>query len=169
MREIRNTFLQQRIFYTEARQGQKILGKNRASLFQGRHLLAEGYWGLKDSASTQRTLEQWKTKNRSMEMNKCFIVSWELYILCCWQMQLEFCRAFVSACFPYGNALHRWSTNQECPRLPPHPWRGWSCLGGWGSAPVQEPKSRFCETRTYLPWFADVRQGTVWPGSFQRD
>lgn len=75
MREITNTFLQQRIFYTEARQRQKMLGENRASLFQGRrHLLAEGCWALKDSTSTQRMLEQWKTKNKSMEMNKRFIV-----------------------------------------------------------------------------------------------
>lgn len=75
MREIINTFLQQRIFYTEARQRQKMLGENRASLFQERrHLLAEGYWALEDSTSTQRMLEQWKTKNKSMEMNKRFIV-----------------------------------------------------------------------------------------------
>lgn len=75
MREIRNTFLQQRIFYTVARRGQKMLGENRASLFQERqHLLGEGYWALKDSTSTQKPLEQWKTKNKSMEMNKCFIV-----------------------------------------------------------------------------------------------
>jgi len=61
-----------------------MLGENRASLFQERrHLLAEGYWALKDSTSTQRTLEQWNANNKSMEMNNCFLVCCELYVLCC--------------------------------------------------------------------------------------
>lgn len=84
MREIGSTSPQQRVFHTEARQGQKLLGENRASLFQERrHPLAEGYWALQDSTSTQSTLESGKQKIRTVEMNKCFIVCQELGILCC--------------------------------------------------------------------------------------
>lgn len=65
MRETRSLFLQQRLLYTEARQGQKALGENRDSLFQQRrHLLANSCWAPKDSTSAQRTLEQGKTKNK---------------------------------------------------------------------------------------------------------
>lgn len=70
-------------------------------------------------------------------MNKSFIVSWELNTLCCWQMQLGFCRGFVSACFPHEKALQRWSRSAQ--GLPPCPCRGWGCLG-----------SRFRSQRTYL-------------------
>lgn len=51
-------FLQQRIFYAEAR-WRKMLGGNRDSLLQQRrHLLAESCWALKTSTSAQRALEQ---------------------------------------------------------------------------------------------------------------
>lgn len=176
MREIRNAFLQQRIFYTEARQGQKMLGENRAPLFQeGRHLLAEGYWALRDSTSTQRTLEQWKTKKiRAWKWINVLLFAENCTFFVVDEWCLNF-KAFVHACFHHKKALQRWATKEERPRAP-------SLVKGedgavWGaeaqpqmreptnSSKVQIPWERNQRTRT--PRFADIRQWTVSLWNFQ--
>lgn len=99
MREIRNAFLQQRIFYTEARLGQKFLGKNRASVFQGRHLLGPERFNL----NTENTWAVENKKNRKwinvlllaenctfLVVDKCILNFAELLYLLAFLMKMPF-------------------------------------------------------------------------------
>lgn len=122
MREIRNTILQQRIFYTEARQEQKILGKKKSFLFQGRHLLGpEGF-----NLNTENT---WAAENKKIRAWKWIDV---LFLAeNCTFFVVDKCNLNFAELLHVLASLQRWSRTAQ--GLPPCPWTGWSCLGGWGT------------------------------------
>lgn len=124
MREIRNAFLQQRTFYTEARQGQKILGKNRATVFQGRHLLGPERFNL-----NTENREQWKTKKKKIGEWKWINVL--LLVENCTFIVVGRCSLnFAELLYLLASLMKtpfRWSRSAQ--GLPPCPCRGWSCRG----------------------------------------
>lgn len=153
MREVRNAFLQQRIFFTEATQGQKILGKNRASVFQGRHLLGPERFNL----NTENT---WAVENKKTgEWRRINVL---LLAENCTFFVLDRCSLNFAELLYLLASLMKLPSEviQGCPGAPSLSLQRLE-LPGLRLSLRAGAKARLCQRGTFLPWFADQTGNSV--------